>query len=328
MRRICTELCSLIHLCLLASQASAVPPLEPDQIREIQQELNDVVRRHKTQGISLTLVSSQDLFLQVNAGFRDISRQEAMTADSLFGAGSLSKSMTGLLFGKMVEDGKIRMDEKLSSFFPGLPRPLAQLTLHQLLSQTTGYPEFFGKTSLLASLVNENSEPAVIQDTWQSLLDFLERGKEFRLSPPEKTFTYNNDFFTLLGRIIELRTGESFEEVVRREIFEKASLSKTSYARERVFKNPDRVSGYFKNDGEWKKGKFPFSRIGEASGGMWSTTRELGNLLQAILLSQTSSENNLVQPKTLKKIWTPYSRVEWGYINLPIILNMAGNTFF
>ena len=303
---------SLIGAISFPMQLFGIERLEESQVEEIKMVLQDAVASKKTPGISVTVVNSKGVLLEASAGLRDLEKKTPMTADTLFGAASVSKPVAAILGVQLMEAGLIHADEKLAQYFPQMQQPISDLTIHHLISQTTGYPEFFGKTSLMASIVYENGEPPVITDSFDSVVQFLNLGKSYYVAAPGECFSYNNDFYTLLGKVYENAVGKDYELIAKEGIFAKLGMDRSTYSPENVLADSNRVTGYVKQNKKWRKGNFPFLHINDSAGGLWTTSNELGLLLQELLKTSQGNSDFLSQ-QALQNLWTDYSRVNWGF---------------
>ena len=133
-----------------------------------------------------------------------------LDADTVFEIGSISKVLTSLLLADMVRRGEVAMDDPASKFLPaGVRMPDfegAPITLLDLATYTSGLPR------MPSNFAPKDWGNPYIDYTAERLYDYLSNYKlGFR---PGKHFEYSNLGFGLLGHILELRAGRSYEELV------------------------------------------------------------------------------------------------------------------
>ena len=139
----------------------------------------------------------------------------------------------------------------------------------------------------------------------KELVDFF-KDEPMDFDPGEK-FVYNNSGYVLLGYIIELVSGESYEAFIENNIFEKLGMSDSRYAhyREIVY---NRAYGYH-NRGELTNKIFINNNIPYASGALMSTVEDM-------LSWQNAIDNDvLLNPSSLKKAFSNYSLNNGEHIN-------------
>ena len=133
-----------------------------------------------------------------------------LDADTVFEIGSITKVLTSLLLADMVLRGEVAMDDPASKFLPASVRMPdfegAPITLLDLATYTSGLPR------MPSNFAPKDPANPYIDYTAERLYDYLSNHKlGFK---PGKHFEYSNLGFGLLGHILELRAGRSYEELV------------------------------------------------------------------------------------------------------------------
>ena len=127
--------------------------------------------------------------------------------------GSISKTVTAVAVAKLVEQGKVRFDETLAEIFPDVPPDKADITLHQLLTHTSG----------LRRNVGNDGEPLEKEAFLQRLFD------SSLVVMPGEIFEYSNAGFGLVAAIIEERSGKSYEQFLEDDVLAGLGLENTGY---------------------------------------------------------------------------------------------------
>ena len=127
--------------------------------------------------------------------------------DTRFRLGSITKQFTAALVLQLVDQGKIKLDGKLSDYLPAYRKDVGEkVTIHQLLNHTSGIPSYTG----LAKFLEEASRNSYTVD------DFVKKyaSNDLEFEPGSK-FAYNNSGYFLLGAIIEKVTGKTYEQALK-----------------------------------------------------------------------------------------------------------------
>ncbi|MDE5943237.1 MAG: beta-lactamase family protein [Clostridia bacterium] len=169
--------------------------------------------------------------------------------------GSVSKSFTALCIMKLCEEGKIDLNEKISTYLKNA-RYGDEITVLQLLNQTAGI------------------------DTYQTL-------KDYKVGKNKGKHVYANVNYTLLGQIIEAVSGESYEEYVGRTIFNPLGMNKSAASLQKAEAN-GLITGYENYFGFSvpKKPQFPkneYDWITVPAGYLSSSASDLGKYLQSYI---------------------------------------------
>ncbi|MCT8138294.1 beta-lactamase family protein [Anaerobacillus sp. CMMVII] len=149
-------------------------------------------------------------------GFGLAREGEKNTSRTNFGIGSITKSFTALSIMQLVEQEKLRLDDRIIKFFPKV-YPEAAITVHHLLNQTSGIPNY-----LFDKQMQTGGEFAP-----EEIIDFV-LAKPIKFAPGKK-WLYSNTNYVLLAQIIEKVTGQTFQDYVTEQIFSRAKMTTTYF---------------------------------------------------------------------------------------------------
>lgn len=154
-------------------------------------------------------------------GYENREKKIPNTLDTPFLIGSLNKLFTGLAIGQLVEQGGLSYDDPLSKFLPDFPDPESakKITIKHLLSHTSGLER--GSPPL------DNPDWLDPQTTVKAMLETVER-KPIEFEPGTR-HSYSNLGFVLLGRIIEIATGEDYYDYMQKHVFGPAGAKSASF---------------------------------------------------------------------------------------------------
>ncbi|MCP9271564.1 serine hydrolase domain-containing protein [Mycolicibacterium arenosum] len=141
-------------------------------------------------------------------------RADGVAAEqALVDIGSITKTVTGVAISKLVEQGRLRLDETLTEILPGVPADKAKITVEQLLTHTGGLSEAIGDD---AEEIDRG--------------EFLRRALASEMvGVPGTRYAYSNVGYSILAAIIELRSGRSYEEYLHAELLVPAGLDGIGY---------------------------------------------------------------------------------------------------
>jgi CubicO group peptidase (beta-lactamase class C family) len=192
---------------------------EKDRLQEIGSYLKRMGDADIFSGAIVIARDGKALFAQAY-GYADREKKIPNTVETPFLLGSMNKLFTSLAIGQLVEQGQLSYEDPLAKFLPDFPDPESarKIQIKHLLSHTAG----LGNAS---SLWN----PALIdrQTTIKGMVDALERRPP--AFEPGTRLAYSNAGFVLLGRIIEVVTGQDYYDYMQKHVFAPAGATSASF---------------------------------------------------------------------------------------------------
>lgn len=212
----------------------------------------------------------------------------AMKPENVFQIGSMTKQFTAFGILILQEQGKLQVHDAISKYITEYPNGNS-ITIHQLLTHTSGIKDFTKMKSIM-SIAKKDLTP-------EELVDFF-KDEPVDFQPGEQ-FEYNNSGYVVLGYIIELVSGESYEDFIGQQIFQKVGMDNSRYASDRdIVKN--RAYGYH-NRGEFSNKMYVSLSIPYASGSLMSSVDDMLKWQEAI------NKNRLVSKNTIHNVFTKYT---------------------
>jgi D-alanyl-D-alanine carboxypeptidase len=207
------------------------------------------------------------------------------TTDTQFCIGSMNKMFTAVAILQLVGEGKLALDSPIASYWPDYPNQdlAARVTIRELLNHTGGTGDIFTK-----------EYEARRQET-RTLADYVTLfGTRPTAFVPGSRMEYSNYGFILLGRIIELVSGETYEKYVQQHIYLPAGMLHTD-SRPEADQADGRAIGYTRgpNGLAPNTDRMPWS--GTSAGGGYSTVRDL------FLFAEALQSGKLVSPDLLRE---------------------------
>lgn len=147
-------------------------------------------------------------------GLADRAAAAPFGADTLVTIGSVTKQFTATAVMKLVEQGKMKTSDPLSRFFAELPADKQAITVHQLLTHTSG----------LEALPDADDFTLIPPEIF-----FKQLFSQKLAFEPGAKYRYSNAGYSVLGRIVERVSGQSYEAFLREHLFLPAGMQHTGY---------------------------------------------------------------------------------------------------
>ena len=154
-------------------------------------------------------------------GFRDPEGTKPITEDTIFQLASVSKNFTAAAVMLLVREGKLRLEDEITRYFPEIPYP--GVTVRQLLNHTSGIPDYFDDADWFFKIWK--AEKRVPGN--DEILRFLCETEAKPYFAPGEGLQYSNTGYNLLALLAERRSGVPYEEFLQKHIFEPAGMTAT-----------------------------------------------------------------------------------------------------
>lgn len=142
-----------------------------------------------------------------------------MQSDELIRIGSVTKTFTATLALMLCEDGLLSLDEKLEEYFPEFPQS-GEITIRQLLKHTSGITTWDEDEEIRMQIYHGTGE-------WNIDKLIAWAAQQPLLADPGEEFHYSNIGYFLVGKILELKTGKSIDELLQAKICQPLGFSHT-----------------------------------------------------------------------------------------------------
>ncbi|APR78275.1 D-alanyl-D-alanine carboxypeptidase [Minicystis rosea] len=152
-------------------------------------------------------------------------KSEPMKPDDVFRIGSTTKTFVSARVLKLVEAGKVTLDDTLEQWLPGFPGGDG-ISVRQLMNHTSGIFDFTADTTFQSTV---NGNPKMHWDP-QALVDVAAKHPPY--FAPGADFHYSNTNYILLGMLVEKATGNALGKELRDSLLTPAALTSTSFAGE------------------------------------------------------------------------------------------------
>ncbi len=250
--------------------------------------IRDTMRILGAPGASITVMKAGHVIWSEGFGFADVEQQVPVTALTRFRIGSVSKSLTSVAIGKLVEERKLDLDATVQRYVPSFPVKRWPITPRQLAGHLAGIRHYRGSEEDYSYRHYAGVLPALAIFSEDSLL-----------FEPGAKFSYSSYAWNLLGAVIEGAGGQPYLTAMQRDVFDPAEMRHTvaDHVDSIV---PNRARWYTRaaNGGGIVNAGFTDNSYKWAGGGFLSTTEDLAEFADALM------RGRLLRPETVKLLWT------------------------
>ncbi len=249
---------------------------------------------------SILVADKGEVVISKAYGMANVELSVPNTPLTKFRIASLTKQFTAMAIMILQERGLLSVDDPISKHWPDCPRVWPAITIHHLLTHTSGIPNF---TSLPGNFPDYWRAPRTVDETIA-----LFRNLPLRFTPGTK-WEYSNSGYVVLGKIIELLSDSSYEDFIKQNIFEPLGMSNSGYDHNSTI-IPDRAAGYAMENNILQNAVHVEMDAAYAAGALYSTVEDL------FLWDQSLYTTQLVSQPSLDAIFTDYTAAtgtSYGY---------------
>ena len=286
----------LLFFCLLVMVQSTYSQVLETKIDSV---LTSIFKDNTKPGGVFLIAVNEKLVYRKAFGKANLELDVDMCPENVFQIGSMTKQFTALAIMMLEEQGKLNVSDSISKYIPDYPNG-NNITLHHLLTHTSGIKDFTKMNSIMGIAKKDMSPKDLVNFFKDQPTDFL----------PGEKFFYNNSGYVVLGYIIELVSGKTYEDFIEKNIFEKLGMNNSRYASDREIVKR-RAYGYHNRD-EFTNKMYVSLSIPFASGSLMSTVDDMLTWQLAI------NDDLLVNKKTKEKVFANYTlnngeSINYGY---------------
>lgn len=297
----------LLPALLLLLTAAPVRTAEPTAI---QTKMQEFVKQNDLAG-AVTVVGRKDAVLSFETvGQLDLESGKAMPKNALFRIASMTKPITAIGIMILADEGKLAIDDPVEKHLPEfrgqmlvekrdkdtvvLKKPSRPITLRDLLTHTSGLP---GRMPTgLSDLYSKRNRTLA-----EGVIAFSQQPLDFE---PGSRWSYCNPGIDTLGRVIEVVSGQSYEDFLSNRIFQPLGMVDTTFypsaeQRERAAATYDKKDGKLVRVGSGIIGPPKDARYPIPAGGLYSTGADLTKLYQMMLNKGTLQGTRILKPESV-----------------------------
>lgn len=271
----------LVTVLLTLAFVAAGHAQSPDKVK-LDQFFDRLAEKNKAMG-SLMLAKDGKVLYTRTIGYSQINGTEKtpLTSATRYRIGSVTKMFTATMIFQLIEQGKLKLSDTLSQFFPEIPNA-GKITIWHLLAHRSGIPDFADGSG--------RSKPK----THDKILAIIaQRKPDFE---PGAKYAYSNSGYIVLGYIIEKISGKPYSKALQGMVLSKAGL-KDTYAGEGLTDVSKQESFSYRYISDWKQETETYLSVSGGAGAMISTPADLIQFIQSLFDGKLVSQNSLNQMK-------------------------------
>lgn len=280
-------------------------------------ELSQRMKHYKVPGFSAAFVYQEELAWVKGFGVMEAGSERPVTAETIFQAASISKSLTAIIALHLVEAGLLDLDVDANEFLHSWKIPkskhtqaradgvIPKVTLRRLLSHSAGlgihgyrgYPADRELPTLQQILKGEppaNSQPVRV------------------IQAPGKAYHYSSGGFLVVQQMIEDSTGRPLAGLAKEFIFDQLGMTSSTFDTRLPETLLPRAATAHRRSGEPLPGKWHLYPE-QAAASLWTTPSDLGRLIVEILKSFRNKSRLVLSPEMTRLMLTPQANigVDW-----------------
>lgn len=224
-------------LAMAASASARAPVLCDAAVRAIDASVAKTLAQGSP-GMTVRVARQGQVLFTGTYGFADLEHRAPVTRDTVFQLASVTKQFTAAAILLLAEDGKLKLEDPLSKHIPEFPRA-ANVTLYQLLVQTSGIPDYAEDPA--------GSRTKSVALTPEEMLAWIIRLTPALAFEPGSKWAYSNSNYVLLGLVAERVSGKPLSELFQERLFAPAGLTSTAFD-DPATVVPHRARGYRRSE--------------------------------------------------------------------------------
>lgn len=284
----------------------------------VTQFMQQAIEEGKAIGVAAGVVTQDSLQWEHAEGFMDRDTKDLFTVQTISRTASITKPFTAIAIMQLVEQGKISLEDKISTYLPVFSRDhLKTITIKQVLQHASGLPAYKNKKEANNTIQYNSLE--------EGLEKFIDRALLFA---PGTDFAYSSYGYTVLGIIIENVSKKPYETYLKQHIFDSVGMTNTTIERTGTTYTNKATIYHQSKPGKIKE--ITNHNISDRipGGGIQSTVQDLLKFGKAVLnhqLIKKESLDILITNSELKKQGNGYGMGWYLYGNNPTYGNIFGH---
>ncbi|MFM8394661.1 MAG: serine hydrolase domain-containing protein [Acidobacteriota bacterium] len=270
---------------------------------------------HGIVGSGMMLMQDGRVIAQEFYGLADREKGNLVTENTIFHWASITKTLTGIAIMQLRDEGKISLDDPIVKYLPELNRvhnphgSMSEIRLHHLMTHSAGL-----RNPTWPWGGDKPWHPFEPRE-WSQIVAMLPYTEiEFK---PGSRFSYSNPGVILLGRVIEIVSGEDFEVYIDKHIFKPLEMYRSYFDRTPKHLLKDRSAGYYLRDGQLSPAPFdPDTGITVSNGGLNAPLADMVKYVNFLVgdPARQSAYEQVLKRTTLLEMLNPRVTIQSGGI--------------
>lgn len=277
--------------------AQAPAPTAPLDVAAVDAVVARILKAFEVPGIAVAVVKDGQVVLAKGYGVRSLATKEPVDANTLFGIASNTKAFTTAALGLLVEEDKLRWDDKVTDYIPEFkmydPYVTAEFTVRDLLTHRSGLG--LGAGDLMQF---PDSADFTVADVIHSLRYFKP------VSSFRSKFDYDNSLYIVAGEVVARVSGQPWTTFVETRLLRPLGMSRSATVFTRLPDPTNVIDAHGPVEGKVQVIRRDLNTLLGPAGGMYSSVADLSKWAM-MLLGGAFAPAPLLKPATLQELWTP-----------------------
>lgn len=265
-------------------------------LKQLTDSISAIVKRENIPGLMVGITTKDSAIFSGGFGYADINAKRPVDSQTLFRMGSITKMFVSLAILKLVQEGKLSLNDELKKVAPEVPFQNKWEATHpvrivNLLEHTTGFDDM---------KLNHMCSQDAKEYTGIDMVLLQKNSLVCRWRPGER-FSYCNPGYVVLGYIIQKITGSSYDQYITENILQPLAMHNSNFNLLSKFPAKD-VKQYVVHDGQIKEVPSVTLLMGPA-GSLWSSSDDMLKFLQMFL----KNGDPIFQGSIINEMETPHS---------------------
>lgn len=274
--------------------------LSAERVRRIESLVTDWLADCDVPGASVVVFDADGERYADGFGARDLGTNAPATPETVYGMGSISKSVTALAVCRLAADGSLAVDDHVGDYVDHFAAaPGGPITVAELLSHTSGLPA--ADPGLLTQAIHGLPAGVADRDDFER---FVRGSTDARVTDEERFFYYNTGY-DVLGEVVEAVDGRPYADYVADEILAPLGMARSGFGREALDAADDAMTGYMPGDETPERTDPPFDPLMFPAGGLVSSPRELARFYRAMLSGGALAGTRVCDQETVDRLHEP-----------------------
>jgi CubicO group peptidase (beta-lactamase class C family) len=257
-------------------------------------------------GIAVGVIKDGKVVHSRGYGVRSLNGTQKMDENTLFGIASNSKAFTTAALGMLVDEGKIKWDDKVRDHIPEFklyaPYVSEEFTIRDLVTHRSGLGLGAGDLMFFP-----DGSDFTLKDVIHNLR-YLKPVSGFR-----SKYDYDNNLYIVAGEVIARVSGKSWAEFVEERIIQPLGMTKTAALFERLKDKSNVIDGHASVNGKVQVIDRSMVRVAAAAGGINSNITDLSKWVITLLSNGKYGDNKrLISEAVHRELWTPQTIIRVG----------------
>jgi CubicO group peptidase (beta-lactamase class C family) len=288
-------------LLLIKSHFFVTAQVQPITSAEVDQLTERVLKTFEVPGIAVAIIKDGKVIHSKGYGVRSLNTQQKVDENTLFGIASNSKAYTAAALGMLVDEKKIKWDDKVTQYIPEFkmynPWVTEEFTIKDLLTHRSGLG--LGAGDLMMWPDSSNFTKADIIHN----LRYLKPVSSFRTK-----YDYDNNLYIVAGEVVARASGMSWEDFIEKRIMQPLGFTASATSIARLKNKSNIIDPHAPVNSKVQVIKIDWSETANAAGGIYSNLTDMSKWIIMQLNHGKFGEGlskQLFSEEVQQEMWTP-----------------------